>query len=366
MKQAWHCDLANRPRGLQQRWQERPGTTLRLGKSFRPAGAFTLVELLVVIAIIGVLMGLLLPAIQSARAAARNTQCKNHLRQMAMAVLNAESAKGHLPPSFRIGPHVDDRGNWSLHGFLLPYVEGGSAFARIDPYLDWHGQLESGVPQLMIPFYLCPSEVHLRPRFRDGQVYVAPTNYGFNMGRWFVYDPISGRVGEGPFRVNQITRLAEVRDGTSNTLGIAEVKTYTSYFRNTDSIPAAMPLIPSDLQSLSGAYHLGPSVEQNTGHTVWPDGRVHHSGFTTTFPPNTRVEYQWEGQVYDVDVSTQQEGRSDTRPTYAAVTSRSHHVGQVNASMLDGSVSSISDDIGSDVWQGLGTIAGGETAMGEP
>lgn len=131
--------------------------------------AFSLVELLVVIAIIGLLMGLLLPAIHASREASRSLQCRNHLRQIAMAVLNAESARGHLPPTFRVGTGVDERGNWSLHGFLLPYVESKNAFAKIDPYSSWHGQLASGVPQLMIPFYQCPSEVNSRPRLLDGQ-----------------------------------------------------------------------------------------------------------------------------------------------------------------------------------------------------
>jgi len=327
---------------------------------------FTLVELLVTIAIIGVLMALLLPAIQAARESARQTQCRNNLRQISLAVLHSESAKGFLPPSFRVRTGVDERGNWSLHAFLLPYIEGGAAFAKIDPYSDWHTQLPSGIPQLMIPFYQCPSEVHSFPRQLDGIPYVAPTNYGFNMGRWFIYDPLTGQTGDGAFRVERNTRLAEVLDGTSNTLAVAEVKTYTSYFRNTNIIPASMPQTPADLADLTGVYHLGPSIEQNTGHTVWPDGRVHHTGFTTTFTPNSNVAYTHGDRTYDVNVTTQQEGRGTDRPTLAAITSRSHHRGLVNVAILDGSVTSMANEVAVEIWQALSTISGGEVASAEP
>jgi len=339
---------------------DQPMSCSRVSLRVSLRAAFSLVELLVVIAIIGMLMGLLFPALQASREASRALQCRNHMRQIAVAILNCESARGHLPPTFRVGVGADERGNWSLHGFFLPYVEGGNAYAQIDPYSDWHLQLGSGIPQLMIPFYQCPSEVNSRPRLLDGQPYVAPTNYGFNMGRWLIYDPVTGQTGDGPFRVNKSTRLAEVTDGTSNTLAVAEVKAYTSYIRNTTTIPADMPTAAADLAGLTGLYHLGPQIEQNTGHTVWPDGRVHHTGFTTTFTPNQNVAYEHDGRWYDIDLTTQQEGRGTQRPTKAAVTSRSYHPGRVNVARLDGSVDATGDDIDAQAWQGLSTIAGQE------
>lgn len=336
----------------------------RITASSRPA--LTLVELLVVIAIISTLMGLLFPALQMARESARNTQCRNHLKQMGLGILNMEASRGALPPTFRVSEAADQRGNWSIHGFLLPYVEGGNAFARIDPMVDWHGQLASGIPQTMIPFYQCPSEVNAKPRFKDGLPYVAPTNYGFNQGQWFVYDPTTNTAGSGPFRVNHRTRLAEVTDGTSNTLAIAEVKAYTSYLRNTTEIPERMPVNPEELQGLTGRYHMGPGLEDNSGHTVWPDGRVHHTGFTTTFTPNRRVNHVYNGQSYDADYTTQQEGLGTTRPTYAAVTSRSYHPGGVNVAMLDGSIQPMSNDVDADLWQAMSTRAGHEVQSVAP
>lgn len=327
---------------------------------------FSLVELLVVIAIIGVLTALILSAVQAARESSRSMQCRNNLRQIAMSVLNMETAKKVLPTTFRVGSGIDARGNWSIHGRLLPYVEGSNAYNKIDLSRDWHSQLDSGIPQWMVPFYQCPSEVNSKPRLQNGLPYVSPSNYGFNMGRWFIYDPTTNRSGDGPFRVNHPTRLAEVADGLSNTLAAAEVKAYTSYVRNTNTIPANMPSVPADLASLTGVNHLGPAVEQNTGHTVWPDGRVHHSGFTATFTPNTLVRYLHGGQVYNIDLTTQQEGLGTTRPTNAAVTSRSFHPGSVNVARLDGSVSSVPDLIATETWQALSTINGQEMVSAEP
>ncbi|MBL8892579.1 MAG: DUF1559 domain-containing protein [Planctomycetaceae bacterium] len=327
---------------------------------------FSLVELLVVIAVIGLLSSLLLSAIQAARESARCLQCRNNLRQVVTALLNLEAAKRELPPTFRIGADVESRGNWSIHARLLPYIEGGNAYRKIDINRDWHSQLDSGIPQTMIPFFQCPSELNSRPRYQNGAPYVAPTNFGFNLGRWFVYDPVTNRSGDGPFRVNSSTRLAEVSDGSSNTLALAEVKAYTSYIRNTSTIPSSMPRVPSDLSDLTGDYFLGPNREQNTGHTVWPDGRVHHTGFTATFAPNTRVAYTYGGNTYDIDVTTQQEGLGTLRPTKAAVTARSYHPGIVNTARLDGSVDAVPDLIDTGAWQALSTINERELVPAHP
>ena len=99
---------------------------------------------------------------------------------------------------------------------------------------------------------------------------------------------------------------------------------------------------------------------KETGHTVWPDGRVHHSGFTTTFPPNRNVRYRLSGTEWDIDFSSQQEGKSDRRITYAAITSRSYHVGRVNAALMDGSVRAVTDTIDLELWRALGTRGGAE------
>ncbi len=319
---------------------------------------FTLVELLVVIAIIGVLCALLLPAIQSAREAARRLSCMNNLKQIGVALHNRASAHGGFPPAFLAPPDTLQRGSWSIHGRLLPYLEQSSAYDNVRLDVDWHGQTDSGVPALRIPTYLCPSEPNDEARRWARGPYVHPQTYGFNFGTWFVYDPIRRRAGDGSFCVNHGTRPSEFDDGMSHTLGAAEVKAYTSYIRNTADPGPEVPSSVDFFADFDGQRKLGPQRNQNTGHTVWCDGRVHHSGLTTVFPPNTVVPYEFEGKTYDIDFNSQQEGRSLTQPTYASVTARSYHPGLVNTVFMDGSVQSVSDSVDVDVYRALGTRAG--------
>jgi prepilin-type processing-associated H-X9-DG protein len=110
-----------------------------------------------------------------------------------------------------------------------------------------------------------------------------------------------------------------------------------------------------------GQKKLGPNTNDNTGHTEWPDGRVHHSGFTTVFTPNTRVPYADGGRDYDIDYNSRQEGSNATQKTYAAITARSHHSGGlVNVLLMDGSVRSVTRNIDLTTWRALGTRSGGE------
>ncbi|MBI3468699.1 MAG: hypothetical protein HY000_37325 [Planctomycetes bacterium] len=95
----------------------------------------------------------------------------------------------------------------------------------------------------------------------------------------------------------------------------------------------------------------------NTGHTEWPDGKVHQSGFTTAFAPNSQIACMVGGRAYDVDFTNQQEGKSLTVRTYAAVTARSYHPGIVNAVLMDGSVRAIGSTVSLPVWRALSTRA---------
>src|SRR5690606_316727 len=104
---------------------------------------------------------------------------------------------------------------------------------------------------------------------------------------------------------------------------------------------------------------LGGEFKPNSGHTEWVDGRAHQIGFTTVSPPNHRALCT-EGVAYDVDWNNQQEGKSPTIPTYAAVTARSYHEGMVNVAMMDGSVRPIEDNINVGVWRALSTRRGQE------
>jgi prepilin-type N-terminal cleavage/methylation domain-containing protein len=326
---------------------------------------FTLVELLVVIAIIGILIGMLLPAVQMVREAARRTSCLNNTRQMVLSALNYESTLQHLPPSFEIDPGTiltGNNGSWSIHGRLLPFCEQANAYDLVDLNIAWDAQRDTGVPTMKIPMYVCPSEVNDFVRVdSSGQPKVYPQNYGFSFGSWLVYDPVSGTPGDGPFYVNSKVRFASFRDGSSNTICVAEVKAYTSYLRNTSDPGPVPPTDPAAFMGYTGQLKLGPATQNNTGHTEWCDGRVHHSGITTVFTPNTFVPYDYNGQTYDIDFNSVQEGKRDDQSTYAAITSRSYHAGGVvSVGFLDGSTRPIAETIDLSIWRALGTVAGGE------
>jgi prepilin-type N-terminal cleavage/methylation domain-containing protein/prepilin-type processing-associated H-X9-DG protein len=325
--------------------------------------AFTLVELLVVIAIIGILVALLLPAIQAAREAARRSQCKNNLKQLGLAVLNYESAKKRLPPSVEINAKTmlgTANGAWGIHGHILPYVEEESLRNLVDLNINWDTQ--QAINNVRIAIYSCPSD-GLAAEVRDPgspKPLLYSTTYGFNMGTWFVYDPATNTGGDGVFFPNSYTRLAKISDGTSKTLMVAEVKAWTHYTRNGGPSSTTIPKNADEAATIvaSGAEY------KNTGHTEWPDGRVHHTGFTATMPPNTFVKYVKGAEVLDADFNSWQEGKNGTSgsPTYAIITSRSYHAGTVNAAMVDGSVQSIGDDVDLLIWRAKATRAGGEIA----
>jgi prepilin-type N-terminal cleavage/methylation domain-containing protein/prepilin-type processing-associated H-X9-DG protein len=325
----------------------------------RSRRAFTLVELLVVIAIIGVLVALLLPAVQAARESARSLKCKSHLKQMALAMHNYQSALTTFPP-ISVVPRTTTFEPWSGHARLLPFLEQ----TNLNSLIDFNQQKQfTNNPQVCatrVPIYLCPSEIKDKQRLTAVLKHY-PLNYSFNEGTWFIYDPVSDTAGDGAFAPNRCFKPSDISDGLSNTLALAENKAYQPNMWDTSKPNSLNVAPPANAAALSGFY--GGTFDSN-GHTEWVEGDVHETGFTTVLAPNTAVPYVNAGTTYDIDVTSIRDGESTTQPTYAAVTARSYHLGYVNVAMMDGSVRVVTNQIALPTWRAIGTRGGGE-ALGD-
>jgi prepilin-type N-terminal cleavage/methylation domain-containing protein len=318
---------------------------------------FTLIELLVVIAIIAVLIGLLLPAVQQVREAANRARCLNNLKQLGLALHNYADVYFVFPPSGCYPPNQTED-PWSAMARLLPFIEE----AGLQKLIDFNTSSDSApvaVSSTRVPQFLCPDEVQ---DHADAAGTHWPLNYAVSAGTWFVLDPAAGAGGDGAFPPSSaspygVVKPEFIRDGLSNTLAIAEVKAFQAYLRD-GNVPSTVgvppPASPADVAALGGSFR------SNGGHVEWVDSRTNHTGFTTTFTPNTAVPYTDSGVAYDIDFTSQREGKSATLPTYAAVTARSYHAGMVNTLLMDGSARPVRNSITLDVWRALGTRAGGD------
>lgn len=326
----------------------------------RRPGGFTLVELLVVIAIIGILVALLLPAVQQAREAARKTQCKNNLRQIGLAMQNYVASNNNLPPSLCIDPTITSNSSWSIHGRILPFLEQGNLYSAIDLSKAWSNF--PIVSSYRVPVYYCPSDPNSNRQRVTGNngILLYSTNYGFNFGTWFIYDPTTGQGGDGIAFPNSNITMSALRDGSSNTLMASEVKAWQAYTRNGGPPSTNVPTNKADVAVIADSGlkdRIFVDAREGTGHSEWANGHCHHSGFTTTLPPNTYVTWMYSGAEFDIDYNSRQEGNSKTAASYASLTSRSHHTGVVHSLFADGSVKSISDSINFETWRALGTRA---------
>jgi prepilin-type N-terminal cleavage/methylation domain-containing protein len=340
---------------------------------------FTLIELLVVIVVIGLLVALLMPAVQMARESARRTLCKNNLKQIANAVMSYQSATTMFPMSASIPKAGFSSPNkaWSIHVRLLPFMEQTNLYDVLDLNSDWDtGTNKDVLSNVKIASYICPSDEfgNKTREVNAGGPKLYPTTYGFNQGTWFIYGTNSGKTADGPFIPNSSYMPQHIEDGMSNTILAAEVKSWQAYSRNhgpaVTDVPADTATIVTECtdSAIEKKWDAVTMVDRtlSTGHTEWVDGRVHSTGFTTVFTPNKLVEYSIVGPnekklTVKLDYTSWQEGLQDTssgnavKDTFAAVTSRSDHPQMVNIALMDGSARSVSDSIDLRIWRALGT-----------
>lgn len=319
--------------------------------------AFTLVELLVVMTIIGLLVAMLLPAIQGAREAARRAQCANNLKQLGLALLTYEDANGMFPPGYgyaRSSYYGTGAAHdcWSWPSRLFPYLEQ-SALAELvsrlwgeDPGKAW-GTLPAGmdtVRSAQIPVFLCPSDPGSNVRFNKNRNCSVPSgtiingqdgriSYGGNYGRGQL--EAANRVA-GVFGFNSMTRISNILDGTTNTLLLSELLVGHSC-----TIRGSHP------------YQEGPVFMANyspndpTPDVVrWCDPA---DGFSGTQAPCLWSSGNW----------------GTLSALYMVLhTSRSAHPDGVQTVLCDGGVRFVNQTVGLSIWQALGTPAGSESLPG--
>ncbi|HTN77756.1 MAG TPA: DUF1559 domain-containing protein, partial [Pirellulaceae bacterium] len=199
---------------------------------------FTLVELLVVISIIGVLVGLLLPAVQSARESARRMQCQNNLKQLSLAVRNYESSMKSLPPAITTQgtekPVTYDtlRPGWTIA--ILPYMEQQNLYDLVDRTQPMNAASNLPVRSVRLAAYVCPTETNSRTPCSRASGNWARGNYGANVGMvnpqsTAAYGAGSGNdqwIGtqRGVMGANAALKMAQIKDGTSNTIMLMELR----------------------------------------------------------------------------------------------------------------------------------------------
>lgn len=303
---------------------------------------FTLVELLVVIAIIGILIGLLLPAVQQVREAARRTQCANNIRQLALAAHSFESALRHFPD-----PAPGSLEGYSLLAKTLPYVEQANLHDRIDfdenllTGLPWRPDINSIYVTLVgqrLPILECPSDGG-SPFLEENGTTWAGSNYFGNSGTATGVLYVTSQPTDGLFWRGSKTTFASITDGTSNTVMFAE----TLFGMRGDPTTELLNAQTQQARVNGGAPGSVTAEELVTRTPTSYEGRragqwirnLPYQGMVNSFfLPNSRQP----------DVVFHGDSMS---------ASRSNHSGGVNISLCDGSTRFVSETVDLQTWRNL-------------
>jgi len=191
---------------------------------------FTLIELLVVVAIIGVLIGLLLPAVQKSREAANRAKCQNNLHQIGIALHSYHGDHCSFPPGYRWKRRMPDLSTqtdpgWSWAAFLLPYLEQDNLQRQINFQSSVGDPTNEAIRTAVLPVFVCPTDQQVglfQVQMADGLSINAATNsYAACFGGLVEIANTPGK-GDGLFYRNSRVRIADIRDGTSNTFAVGE------------------------------------------------------------------------------------------------------------------------------------------------
>ncbi len=337
----------------------------------------TIVEVIFILALITLsTFAILMPAVMSAREAARRAQCVGNLKGIMLAVRNYESTCGFVPPAGTLRP-VNSSGSFSAFARITPYL--GLSHTGLVNSLNFEiaPEIQTTVTHAIVEILACPSDpksypltlrAHYGQPVPENEVRTTlerpyPINYGVNLGTWRIHDPQERwATGDGAFAFDASIRLDDFTDGSSNTIGVAECYSWQPVLEGNGN-PAANdtppPIFPGQIAAFGGNY------EANRGHSSWAIGDPLQTGMTTTFTPNAFVPANHRGRISSVDFISVLHGHSQAAPVYAAITSRSYHQDGIDAGMMDGSVRRFSDSIESRIWRALGTRAGHEVISAE-
>jgi prepilin-type N-terminal cleavage/methylation domain-containing protein/prepilin-type processing-associated H-X9-DG protein len=307
----------------------------------RQRRGFTLIELLVVIAIIGVLIALLLPAVQAAREAARRAQCTNNLKQIALALHNYLDSRGALPGSYLVYPTTE----FSALSMILPQLEQSNLFNALNFTFPYADPVNTTVMNTTVNGFICPSD-YPNPMPARG----AQTNYMADMGSWIVWQMAAGpNTGlanpNGVFWGNSATKIAEITDGMSNTAFFSE-----------------RVLADGSNAIVSPIYDVffSPASPTTLDDAVAQCQAVDITNLANQFPLFMGAPWV-NGQHIFLHVSAPNT-RSCGFFIYlrAVMPPSSRHPGGVNVAFGDGRVQFVKDSVNLVAWRALGTRSGGE------
>ncbi|MDO4588166.1 MAG: DUF1559 domain-containing protein [Planctomycetia bacterium] len=344
---------------------------------FNSHKAFTLVELLVSIAIIGILIALLLPAVQAAREAARRMSCTNNLKQLGLGLMNHESVRGVLPAAspatvtpgrgYEAQGYTEFHFSWSVFCILTAYIEQLGLACQmdiskpclgVDTYVDKFPDNLGDIFRVPVPMFMCPSDVSTSVLFPDcpvyGESFLGPVNYKVCMGSGAASHQGGNNTTlgpayetDGPFMVKKALPFSAIRDGLSNTIFMSEsILGRDARGLTKETADPRFHFLNDILVDITETNH---QTDFPLDQHIWPRGYCWNGAY---FRSTLYNNYHTPNTIlFDTHFNDpKQNGQS-----CGLMAARSLHVGGVNALHGDGSVKFYSDTVNAETWRELAT-----------